>query len=168
MSCCPVWRRARGRASLSHGPAVINLRVRGRSFRAGVFIGVPPQTGGSIASTGSPALSIPVRPLSGLAAKKKPAGCTGRAESSGARITRGDTAPGRLKPNSSAAAPRLQCLSLQRSIVGCAGFLGLWLGFSPAGAAAEQVLVLWIGPSHVFLTFALGFELLSLGSKVFE
>jgi hypothetical protein len=46
--------------------------------------------------------------------------------------------------------------------------LGLWLGFSPAGAAAEQVLVLWIGPSHVFLTFALGFELLSLGSKVFE
>jgi hypothetical protein len=45
---------------------------------------------------------------------------------------------------------------------------GLWLGFSPAGAAAEQVLVLWIGPSHVFLTFALGFELLSLGSKVFE
>ena len=27
---------------------------------------------------------------------------------------------------------------------------GLWLGFSPAGAAAEQVLLLWIGPSHVF------------------
>ena len=114
-------------------------------------------------------------------AKKKPAGCTGRAKSSGATITRGDTAPGRLKPNSSAAAPRLQCLFLQRSIVGLraggSGSMGglsrtrawgLWLGFSPAGAAAEQVLVLWIGPSHVFLTFALGFELLSLGSKVFE
>ena len=54
----------------------------------------------------------------------------------------------------------------------CGGFpglgLGLWLGFSPAGAAAEQVLFLWIGPSHVFPTFALSFELISLGSKVFE
>ena len=33
---------------------------------------------------------------------------------------------------------------------------------------AQQVLFLWIGPSHVFPTFALGFELVSLGSKVFE
>jgi hypothetical protein len=45
---------------------------------------------------------------------------------------------------------------------------GCGLDFPPAGAAAEQVLFLWIGPSHVFPTFALGFELVSLGSKVFE
>jgi hypothetical protein len=88
---------------------------------AGVFIGVPP-TGGSIASTEPPGALHPSAAFVRLGGKEKPAGCTGRAESSGARITRGDMAPGRLKPNSSAAAPRLQCLSLQRSIVGWAGW----------------------------------------------
>ena len=60
-----------------------------RPLGAGVFIGVPPQTGGSIASTGSPAPSIPVRPLSGLVAKKKPAACA---------LRRGDKNPPHYRP----------------------------------------------------------------------